>query len=94
MFRCQVVHNSTAIRLIAHDSTNKVMRCVFTSGQGYDYPNVNTEDFDNLRHAESIGRQFNSDYRQRQDYVHVPNSEISNFVVRVLAQVPNDLVEV
>ena len=94
MFRCQPVYNSTAIRAIAHDSTSNTLRVIFTSGSGYDYPEVNSEDFDTLRHSESIGSSFNHNYRRRENYIRLPDSEVSSFLIRLMSRVPSDLVNV
>lgn len=94
MFKCQLVYNSTAIRVLAHDPENKVLRCVFASGKGYEYPGVNSEDFDTLRHAESIGSSFNCSYRKRQDYKCLSDSEVSAFLAEIISRVPSDLVNV
>jgi len=60
------ITSSSAIRAIGFDYSQLQMIIRFTSSNtGYIYENVDPEDFQAIRDAESVGKEFNKIFRQK-----------------------------
>lgn len=50
---------SSVVLSVGHDSENNVMEIKFKGGKLYTYSDVNADDFESIRHAESVGKAMN-----------------------------------
>ena len=56
---------SSAIPNLGYNPDSRTARLQFASGRIHDYPNVEPEEYEALRSADSIGRHFNAVFNPR-----------------------------
>lgn len=57
--------NSSMITSMGHDPDKEVMEIKFKNGKTYTFQDVDTESFEALRDAPSVGKHFNEFWRQQ-----------------------------
>ena len=63
--------SSEAVEDISYDETSQRMRVTFTTGRVYDYLDVPIEEYEAFAAAESLGRYFNANIRDKYEYSEV-----------------------
>ena len=63
--------DSEAVEDIKYDDTRQRMRVTFTTGRVYDYLDVPPDEYQGFRDAESWGKYFNANIRNRYEYREV-----------------------
>lgn len=63
---------STLIRAIGHDPETRTLRVQFQDGALWQYAEVDSEKFDRLRNADSVGRFFHTEIKSQHSGSRVP----------------------
>lgn len=56
---------SSFIRSVGHDSERNIMEVKLKNGQSYQYEGVDSDTFESVRDAESVGKAYNEFVRNR-----------------------------
>ena len=60
---------STDIRAIGYDTDNQILEIEFNSGSVYDYANVPQGEYDGIMSADSKGKYFHANIKNRYSFV-------------------------
>lgn len=92
MFTVQMV-NSTAIKLVAYNYSERILRVVFRNNRGYDFEGVDEEIFEWLANAESVGTEFQKLGLRSLPCVRLSCDEVMDFLIEVVRQSDRVLVQ-